>query len=394
MRHLIILVTLFNPSCFLLHDGYGNRVQYDEVSDAAANTLYTPYGVIRGSETSVRGIPIRQYFGIPYAKPPVKKLRFQKPRPLPWRKSRFILATRMGPSCPQTSYYFDETRNNRGMRFSEDCLYLNVWTAQLAPLRPVLVFLHGGFFTHGGSESPTMDMSHLAARGVVAVSLNYRLNAMGFLYAGVPQAPGNMGLYDQQLALLWIRKHIHYFGGDPARMTVMGHGAGATAAAYHLLNPTSRKIFKRMILISGNPFSIMNLNMPNVASTRASTIAKRLGCSRDGDMKSEPFEIFHCIASKDANEIAKAAELEFTRGELSLMPLFTSEGFLKKSPEQLVYESSRMDDVEILMGDANNEYADSLYYTGYFDAADQILPGDVKYLIGMFYGTWNGIHSL
>lgn len=354
-----------------------------------SNALYTPYGIIRGRTSLVRGVAVQKYLGIPYAQPPLKKLRFKRPKPLPWKKSRYIQATAMGPSCPQTAYYFDELRNNKDLHTSEDCLYLNVWTAQIKPLQPVLVLLHGGFFTHGGSESPVNDMSLLTTRGVVCVSFNYRLNAFGFLYAGSPDASGNMGLYDQQLALQWVKKHIRYFGGDPNRITVMGQGAGAVAAAYHLLNPVSQKLFRRVILQSGNPFSIMNLNQRSVASGRAYTIAKRLGCAHDGEaMAGSQHNMMLCMLSKDARHIAKAAELEFTRGELSLMPLIEAEAFLGKSPEELLYEGgNNMTDVEVLMGVAENEFADSLFYAGYFDAGEEILPGDVKYLVGLFYGN-------
>lgn len=342
----------------------------------SSNILYTPYGIISGRTSLVRGMAVQKYLGIPYAQPPLKKLRFKKPRPLPWKKSRYIQATSMGPSCPQTSYYFDELRNNKDLHVNEDCLYLNVWTAQLKPPQPVLVLIHGGFFTHGGSESPALDMSQLTIRGVVCVSFNYRLNAFGFLYAGTPRASGNMGLYDQQLALQWIKKHIGYFGGDPNRITVIGQGAGAVAAAYQLLNPVSQKLFKRVILQSGNPFSIMGLNQRSVASTRTHTIAKRLGCSKE---YSTPHNVISCILSKDAGQISKAAELEFTRGQLSLMPLIETESLLKKSKQ--------MKNVEVLMGFAKNEFADSLFYAGYFDAGEDILPGDVKYLVGLFYGN-------
>lgn len=366
-------------------DGYPKQPAEDP------NVLHTPYGVIRGRTSLVDGVVVRKFLGIPYAQPPIKSLRFRKPKPLVWKKSRQIMATAMGPSCPQTSYHFDELRNNKDLRISEDCLYLNVWTAQLKPLQPVLVLLHGGLFTHGGSESPSLDMSHLTTRGIVCVSFNYRLNALGFLYTGVPEASGNMGLYDQQLALQWVAKHIQYFGGDPNRVTVMGQGAGAVAAAYHLLNPVSQKLFRRVILQSGNPFSIMNLNQRSVASARANTIAKRLGCVRDGpsaSLNDTSAGAMHCIMAKDATQIAKAAELEFTRGELSLMPLIEAENFLKKSPEELLYETKSMNDIEVLMGFAENEFTDLLFYAGYFDAGDEVLPGDVKYLVGLFYGTF------
>ncbi|OQR71049.1 cholinesterase-like [Tropilaelaps mercedesae] len=364
-------------------DGYSRAPARDP------NIVYTPYGIIHGRASLVRGVVVRKFFGIPYAQPPLKTLRFRKPKPLPWKKSRYIRATSMGPSCPQTSYYFDALRNNNDLHMSEDCLYLNVWTAQFKPLRPVVVLIHGGFFTHGGSESPMLDMSQLTTRGVVCVSFNYRLNAFGFLYAGVAEAAGNVGLYDQQLALQWVKKHIRYFGGDPNRITVMGQGAGAVATAYHLLNSVSQKLFRRAILQSGNPFSIMNLNQRSVAMTRASTIAKRLGCSKDDDSLSRTLtDVVLCMLAKDARLIAKAAELEFTRGVLSLLPLLDAEGFLKKSPEKLLYDGRMMSNVEVLMGAAKDGFADSLYYAGYFDAGDEILPGDVKYLVGLFYGTF------
>jgi carboxylesterase type B len=180
--------------------------------------------------------------GIPYAAPPVGALRWAPPEPVtPWAPSQ-LDATQFGPDCWQL---VDPVLNPGAetQQMSEDCLYLNVYTpagahaavASRNPLRPVLVWLHGGAFQQGGARRPEYDGRRLADRGTIVVTLNYRLGALGFLVSSADGLYGNFGLMDQRAALHWIKENIIYFGGDPDNVTLFGESAGAVMTVLHLM---------------------------------------------------------------------------------------------------------------------------------------------------------------
>lgn len=223
----------------------------------------------QGDIDGVREQDVTRYLGIPYAAPPVGDLRWRPPQPAAgWTGT--LHADRYGANCQQatapqalrawTSEYLIEGP------ISEDCLYLNVWTpaaaqattAAAAPRLPVLVWIHGGGFTSGGGTVPVYDGAHLAARGMVVVSINYRLGVYGFLsHAALrdenpAHASGNYGLLDQIAALRWVRDNIGAFGGDPARVTVAGQSAGAASVHVLIASPLAKGLFARAIAESGS----------------------------------------------------------------------------------------------------------------------------------------------
>ncbi|XP_077524600.1 acetylcholinesterase-1-like [Amblyomma americanum] len=352
-------------------------------------------GCARGVRRTVNDRHVDEFYGIPYAMAPVGDLRFRKPvAHYDWGTGIYN-ATIKPPSCPQTYFYADENWNNYDLSVNEDCLFLNVWAPETCgedvkcTRRPVVVFIHGGAFTHGGSERASADMSHLASVGdVVAVSFNYRLNAFGFMYGRNKDLPGNLGLMDQRLAMNWVRDNVEYFGGDPDMVTLMGHDAGAQSVGYHMLSPKSRGLFKRAILLGGNPYTTTPLNKPDVAYNRALTVARKLGClDSEQDWRRNPGGVMQCLKSKDVHEIANSAQYEFSRGRISLFPVFGDE-FLPKSPQDMMEDSASFKGMDVLMGLTEEEAAALVYYGGYFDGApaDDITMGDVRYVVGLFYG--------
>ncbi len=200
---------------------------------------------------------LHAFCGIPYAKPPLGALRFAAPQPgEPWSGVRD--AGRFGPSAPQAKLDFDLVPGLDVGAQSEDCLTLNVWTpAADAARRPVLVWIHGGAFTSGSGSQGLVDLRPLARRGeVVAVSLNYRLGALGFLHlADLPgdsrDATGNAGILDQVAALAWVRANIQRFGGDPDNVTIFGESAGGDSVGTLLGTPSARGLFQRAVAQSG-----------------------------------------------------------------------------------------------------------------------------------------------
>ncbi|MEV4111931.1 carboxylesterase/lipase family protein [Nonomuraea sp. NPDC049695] len=251
-------------------------------STAAADSealVHTDQGPLRGILTEDH----RSFLGIPYAAPPVGELRWRAPRPAPaWTQPR--QATTPGPMCAQTGDHLG------GGSTSEDCLYLNVTTPRPQQGRklPVMVWLHGGSFKDGAGH--LYDARRLAAQGkVIVVTVNYRLNAFGFLaHPALHDADGlsgNYGLADQQAALRWVRRNAAAFGGDPHNVTLFGESSGAVSVCAHLAAPGSAGLFHRAILNSAPctaPWS-PSLAMGNNPRPRAQAerdgraLAKRLG---------------------------------------------------------------------------------------------------------------------
>ncbi len=215
-----------------------------------------PAGTIEGRPATVDGVELHEFQGIPYAAPPLAALRWKPPQPVtPWRGVR--KAQRFGPRCMQLPLFSDMVFRSDGM--SEDCLYLNVWTpasGKSAKL-PVLVYFYGGGFVGGDGSELRYDGASLAGKGIVTVTVNYRLGVFGFfalpaLAAESPQhAAGNYGLLDQVAALRWVRANIARFGGDPTQVTIAGESAGSIAVSALTASPLSRHLFARAIGESG-----------------------------------------------------------------------------------------------------------------------------------------------
>ncbi|KAJ8725241.1 hypothetical protein PYW07_016199 [Mythimna separata] len=194
-----------------------------------------------------------QYYsfkGIPYAQPPIGKLRFKSPRPAAaWNGVRS--AKQHGSVCPQI-----DILTNMLIPGDEDCLFLNVYSPNLTPktLLPVLVFIHGGGYKSGSGNVDNYGPDFILRKNMVVVTLNYRLEALGFLSLGTKDVPGNAGLKDQVEALKWVQRNIKHFGGDADRVTIMGQSAGSASVALHISSPMSKGLFRRVISLSGSPF--------------------------------------------------------------------------------------------------------------------------------------------
>ena len=225
----------------------------------AAATVETPGGAIRGA-TGADGA-ITHYFGVPFAAPPIAGLRWKPPQPVaPWQG---VLETvHFAPACPQPlpppgSFYQNEFFQT-SERQSEDCLYLNVWapTHKPDPKLPVMVWFYGGGFVQGSGSLPSFDGEALAHRGVIVVTINYRLGPLGFL--ALPEldrespdhVSGNYGLLDMIAALRWVQDDIAAFGGDPDRVTIFGQSAGAFGVNAMMASPLAHGLFSRAIVES------------------------------------------------------------------------------------------------------------------------------------------------
>ncbi|MBV8950113.1 MAG: carboxylesterase/lipase family protein, partial [Actinobacteria bacterium] len=248
--------------------------------------------VVRTRSGDVRGQAskgIARFLGVPYASPPVGAARHRPPaRREPWTGE--LDATRFGDICPQ--FVIPEGMSplpdlaGRGLPMSEDCLTLNIWTAELGDARrPVLVWIHGGAFMGGSSAAPIYEGTSFARDGVVFVSINYRLHALGYLFVdelmGLPGA-GNCGVLDQVAALEWVRDNVAQFGGDPDVVTVVGESAGAMSIGALMANPEAHGLFRRAILLSGAAHHTLK---PDSAARVARRVLEHAGIApgdRDG----------------------------------------------------------------------------------------------------------------
>lgn len=265
---------------------------------AAIVTILMSQEVIQTSHGPVRGERSGEawaYRGIPFAAPPVDELRWQSPQPpAPWTEVRDARA--FPPPCPQTE---------RGeVMGSEDCLYLNVWSpadARPEP-RPVMVFIHGGGNMQGstseGREGRSIyDGARLSARGgVVVVTIQYRLGALGFLVHPAIETKGNFGLRDQVLALEWVRDNIQRFGGDASRVLLFGESAGAVNTCLQMVSPLAAGLFHGALMQSGGCVA-----EPLATAQRLGTeLAAKLECPDAACLRRVPFEKLVTAAGGEA----------------------------------------------------------------------------------------------
>lgn len=258
---------------------------------AAAATVRVEGGVLRG--LPAKGVVA--YEGVPFAAPPVGPLRWREPQPVaPWKGVR--RATAFAPACLQLGVSMP---GEPDPKTSEDCLYLNVWTPS-GPhhrRRPVMAFIPGGGYTNGATSLPLYWGDRLARRGVVVVTIGYRLGPLGYLAhpeltAESPHhSSGNYGLMDQAAALRWIRRNIAAFGGDPQRVTVFGQSAGAMSVSMLMTSPLAQGLFQRAIGESGGLFEPLQLapqySLP-VAERDGVAYAKSLGAASLADLRAMP----------------------------------------------------------------------------------------------------------
>jgi para-nitrobenzyl esterase len=234
--------------------------------------------------------------GLPFAAPPVDKLRWRAPQPVAhWNGVR--KAEEFGPMCMQAAGR-GGGRGGPAPKMSEDCLYLNVWTAAKSPSehRPVLLWIHPGGYTSGSGASPATDGEALAKKGVVVVTINYRLGSLGFFsYPELTKesdrnASGNYALMDQTAALEWVQKNIAGFGGDPKRVTVDGDSAGAASIGNLVGSPRAKGLFQRAIAESGAwiGLSVAHANTLAEAEQNGMKGAESIGAHSLADLRAKP----------------------------------------------------------------------------------------------------------
>jgi para-nitrobenzyl esterase len=262
----------------------------------ATKRMTTPVTTAAGKVLGARddASSVHSFRGIPFATPPVGALRWQPPQPVePWSGTRE--ATHFGPRAMQLPVFGD--MNFRANSMSEDCLHLNVWTPDASPAArlPVLVYFYGGGFIAGDGSEPRYDGAALARRGIVTVTVNYRLNIFGFfahpdLSAASPHGcSGNYGFLDQRAALRWVHENIAAFGGDPGRVTIAGESAGSMSVNAQMLSPLSKALIAGAIGSSDGIGALPPVPLEE-AERRWLAFAQNIGAPSLAELRAMPAE--------------------------------------------------------------------------------------------------------
>lgn len=308
------------------------------VSKAATpDRVKTSNGVLEGAGRQSSGVRI--FRGIPFARPPVGDLRWKPPQPAAdWDDVR--QAVRFGPRCMQHAVFGD--MNFRSEAMSEDCLYLNVWTpARSSKERlPVLVYFYGGGFVAGDSSEPRYDGESMASKGIVTVTVNYRLGVFGFLAhteltKESPQhASGDYGLLDQAAALRWVSRNIAAFGGDPKRVTIAGESAGSISVSALMASPLSKDLIAGAIGESGSILSALPAVPLAQAEQEGARFADGIGASS--------------LAALRALTTAQLMDAT-AKSTVGRFPL-TVDGYFLPEPPVSTYAAGRQAHVPLLVG--------------------------------------------
>jgi para-nitrobenzyl esterase len=286
-------------------------------------------GMVSGVATSKPGI--RAFKGIPFAAPPVGSLRWRAPHAVAhWDGVRS--ANHMSAACPQNS--------TRPLVTNEDCLHLNVWTpaASAGAGLPVMVWIPGGGWRGGSAAMAAGNEESLAGKGVVVVTLNYRLGALGFLsYPELTKesgrnASGNYGLLDQIAALQWVQRNIAGFGGDPKKVTIFGTSAGGYAVSFLMASPLAKGLFRSAIGECGGAFD--GSQLMSAAEQDGAKFAQALGVKTLAEMR-----------AKTAPEVLKAGGI--------FRPVV--DGYFLPSDVYSIFSQGKQNDVPVLTGSNSDE---------------------------------------
>lgn len=305
------------------------------IAASGAEKVKTESGVVQG-KTSLDGT-IQTFLGIPFAAAPVGDLRWKEPQPVkPWKGVRE--ATEFAHHCMQGPIYGDMKFPDPGP--SEDCLHLNVWTPTKSATAklPVMVWIYGGGFQAGSTSEPRQNGEFLARKGVVVVSMNYRLGIFGFFaYPALTKesphyASGNYGLMDQAAAIEWVKRNIAAFGGDPSNITIFGESAGSFSVSAQMASPMAKGLITEAIGESGAFFD-RNPKEKTLAASEAvgAKFASEIGADSlaklrampaqallDAVMKGDPFLFWPNV---DGYFLPESVEKIFAQGEQAHVPL-------------------------------------------------------------------------
>ena len=319
-----------------------------------STVITTNNGQVQGYTEMIDGVSVDSYLGIPFAMPPLGDLRFKAPQPVQnW--TGILDTTKQPNSCMQSldtnfGRFSGVEMWNTKTNLSEDCLYLNIWVPRMEnnSKPPVMLWFYGGSYVYGSITLDVYDGRYLAAKNnVIVASMQYRMGVHGFLYTGTEDAPGNMGLLDQQLAMKWIYEHIEYFGGDKNRICLFGESAGAASISHHLLAPSSWPYFNNAILMSSSSLSPWAVDTSLNLKIHALHFAKIMNCPQSWS------KLIECLRNKSAQEL-EAKQWELENKNIGTFSPVIDKSFLPDDPLVLL-NSGKIKDANILAGTTTDE---------------------------------------
>ncbi|XP_044729186.1 uncharacterized protein LOC123292537 [Chrysoperla carnea] len=320
--------------------------------------------------------------GIPFAKPPIGELRFKAPEPAePW--FGIYDATKARPICPQIEFPYI-----KGMEQNEDCLFLSIHSKMSKKLQPVMVWFFGGGFQYGTIFGHRYGPEFLISQDIVLVKVSYRLNTFGFLMIDDPKygIPGNAGFKDQVLALKWIQKNIHNFGGDPNQVTIFGQSAGGTSVNLLSLSPLAKGLFHRAIMQSGTA-GASYLTTPK----KFTAISSSINCTANQTLD----DIVKCINESTTESLING--LEVLDGEMFYNEILNisvpddfniltiekhcTNSFLEERPGCIISKEN-FEPIPTIMGFTTNEIneddARNYFFSPNFTDYRILIPSDIK----------------
>ena len=305
--------------------------------------MKTRSGVLEGFEQD----GVKKFLGIPFAKAPVGEFRWRAPQPLmPWEGVRE--AKDFGDDPMQPNVFGD--MNFRGPKRSEDCLYLNVWTTAetTADKLPVLIYFNGGGLMAGSGSEPRYDGTSIAKEGVIGVTANYREGIFGFfahpeLTSASPyEGSGNYGFLDQVAAIQWVKDNIAFFGGDPARINIVGESAGSFSVSLLMCSPLSRDNIAGALLSSGAEVLPYKASTQTEADAAGKALLESVGISSLADALAMPAEELQRLLPPrgmanvvlDGYFMTESADDVFEKGQQAQVPLLAGWNSLEGTPMQ------------------------------------------------------------
>ena len=308
-----------------------SMLQFTTFIFAQQNQVKTANGVVEGV---LEKTGVYSFKGIPFAAPPVGDLRWKEPQPAKnW--NGVLKADRFGPRAMQPPIFNDMIFRSNGM--SEDCLYLNIWTKSTSGKLPVLVYFYGGGFVAGDGSEPRYDGESMATKGIVALTVNYRLGVFGLLShpeltaESANRASGNYGLMDQSAALRWVKENIAAFGGDPDKITIAGESAGSISVSAQMVSPLSKNLIAGAIGESGSLLGALPPVKLDQGEATGTEFAKSLNATSIKDLRAINADTLVAAASRfgpfrfamtvDGYFFPKSPLEIFEAGEQSRVPL-------------------------------------------------------------------------
>lgn len=318
-----------------------------QAAEAQIETARVTGGEIRGVVSD--GLSI--FKGIPFAAPPVGDLRWKAPEPVrPWQGIKLVDA--FGLACMQP-----ENSQGNTAPVSEDCLYLNVWTPakRSGADIPVLVWIHGGGFSGGSTSIPMYDGTGFAQKGVVFVSIAYRVGPFGFLaHPELSRESGHgsgvYGLQDMIAGLKWVQENIARFGGDPDKVTIFGHSAGGMAVNMLAASPVSRDLFQRVICMSGGTFAPLQTSNQETAGLGIPSLQL---AESNGEEFLQKLGVADIKAARELS--AEEIQKNITDGPGGMRFRPVADGYIIPSDVYSLYISGRFNDTPVLLGNTSDE---------------------------------------